>query len=235
MLKDKILILVLGIGCIAFSGAVLLFVFLYAKNHPHKSPICSMEKFYVPALDKSLSSENAAATINTTISIDIRLKNENRKHSNVYYDTLNITLYYIQKGNNNVRRDLRIPIGNISIRGFYQQGTKPDHRPATVQTLGVPWKEAKMEVANGSNSRNMFMVYLTSIVGLEIPSTDQDGNSRTRIYKRKLNLGVNVSVNDQGMKTVPGSLRLTSSKSSYINRCNSISVPVVLILSCLIW
>ncbi|XP_026457534.1 protein NDR1-like [Papaver somniferum] len=204
------------LGCIiltAIVGVFFLYDFFRVPYDP-KSPICSVDKFYVPVLDKSLySDENAdAATVDTTISFDLKLENGNSRRTGVKYGILNISLYYIQK-RDDIGRDQQITIGNVSIRGFHQKGTKAVHRLETVQTFGVPWKEAKMAVTNGSNT--MFMVDLASIVRLEIPYFDSDGYStKTIIERRILNLGVNVSVNDQGMKTLPGSLRLISISAS---------------------
>ncbi|XP_026437215.1 protein NDR1-like [Papaver somniferum] len=208
-----------GIGVIVVVGLFVLFSWLItAQIH---SPKCSIEKFYVPALDKAYSSNKNAATSNTTISFDLRFKNQNGVGSGVYYDALNISLYYYEKSNSG--GDLkRLPIGNVSIPGFYQ--AKVDHRLETVQTFGVPWEEARVALSNRSTT--MFRLDLASSIRLKIPiryvmTTDRE----------KLNLGVNVSVNDQGMKTVPGSLRLTSA-SSHINPC-SILVLVLSVL-CLI-
>ncbi|KAI3962827.1 hypothetical protein MKW92_033431 [Papaver armeniacum] len=198
------------IATVVIVGVIFLVVWL-ALNRT-RSPKCSIEKFYVPALDKAVSSNETAATINTTISFDLRLENQNGDGSGVYYDVLNISVYYYQKGNSG--GDVKsLPIGNVSIPGFYQ--AKVDHRLETVQTFGVPWEEARMEVANGSSA--MFLLNLNSNVKLKIPL---DGVV-TSSHRRKLNLGVNVSVNDQGMKTAPGSLRLTSASSqSHINLCS---------------
>ncbi|KAI3980286.1 hypothetical protein MKX01_001357 [Papaver californicum] len=202
-----------GIGVIVVVGMFFLFAWIItAQIH---SPKCSIEKFYAPALDKT------GATGNTTISFDLRLKNENGVGSGVYYDAVNISVYYYQKGNTGGGDLKRLPIGNVSIPGFYQ--AKVDHRLEKVQTFGVPWEEARMEaIANGSTT--MFMLDLVSSIRLKIAlryviTTD----------RRKLNLGANVSVNDQGMKTVPGSLRLTSAASSHIKPCSML----VLLLSVL--
>ncbi|XP_026381675.1 protein NDR1-like [Papaver somniferum] len=222
--EKPVFIGLLLIGVISIAGPVVLLVLLLSpilKDYP-KPPICSIEKFYIPALDKSLSGNETAATVNTTISFDIKLKGQD---ANVTYDALNISLYYIQKGN--ISRHLQVPIGHVSIPGFHQQSTEEVHRFETVQTFGVPWKEARSEVANGSN-RSMFTVDLASIVMLKKSYIDPEYGIRTTVTRPKLNLGVNVSVNDQGTKTVPGSLRLTSA-SSTISPC-SICVLVLSIL-----
>ncbi|MCL7044942.1 hypothetical protein MKW94_030134 [Papaver nudicaule] len=203
----------------------LFFLFAWLITAQIHSPKCSIEKFYVPALDKAFSSNKSAATAsNTTISFDLRFKNENGGGSGVYYDTLNISVYYYQKGNTGGELK-RLPIGDVSIPRFYQ--AKVDHCLETVQTFGVPWEEARMAVANGSSTATMFRLDLVSSIRLKIPfryvvTTD----------RKKLNLGVNVTVNDQGMKTVPGSLRLISA-SPHITPC----CILILVLSvlCLNW
>ncbi|XP_026437214.1 protein NDR1-like [Papaver somniferum] len=165
----------------------VLFLVAWLASNQIRSPKCSIEKFFVPALDKAVSGNETASNINKTISFDLRLKNQNGDGSGVYYDVLNISVYYYQKDNNS--GDVkRLPIGNVSIPGFYQ--AKVDHRLETVHTFGVPWEEARMEVANGSSA--MFLLNLNSNVKLKIPL---DGVV-TSTDIQKLNLGVNVSVND---------------------------------------
>ncbi|XP_026395776.1 protein NDR1-like [Papaver somniferum] len=199
-------------------GLGLLSLFAWLITNQIRSPKCSIEKFYVQALDKALSSNKTDATTNTTISFDLIFKNENGDGFGVYYDALNISLYYQKSYASGYLNSL--PIGNVSLPGFYQ--AKVDHRLATVQTFGVPWEEVRMEIANGGTAK--FLFNLTSNVKLKIPLNDAVRTTD----KRKFNLGVNVNVNDQGKKTVPGSLRLTSA-SPRMKPCSIL----VLVLSAL--
>ncbi|XP_026400814.1 protein NDR1-like [Papaver somniferum] len=148
-------------------------------------PRCSLEIFYIPALDKASNDPNS-----TAISLELSFWNRNNEKS-IYYDKLNMTMYYYGK-------ILTLPIGNTSIPQFYQQHSHTKHLTEMIQTSGVPWEDAKMKVSNGSAA--VFRVHLTMNI--------RYSNGIWKSRRHQLSLGVNVTVNDQGMKSVNSSLRL---------------------------
>ncbi|KAF9610851.1 hypothetical protein IFM89_025261 [Coptis chinensis] len=111
-------------------------------------PSFFIEKFYVPALDKS-----SIAILNTTIFFYLRV-------SRVYStcsDSLNVTIYF---GQNNSGA----PMGHVSLSRF---GLGPDYervyRNKTVTTVGVPWEIARREVSSNQGI-TLFQLRLNTIV-----------------------------------------------------------------------
>ncbi|KAI3980524.1 hypothetical protein MKX01_032195 [Papaver californicum] len=160
-------------------------------------PSISIEMFEVSALNKT--SNGTFNIIDPTITFDLRLKNEN-KNEGVFYDTDNVTLYYYHANISTFS-----PIGNISTPAFYQGFHKIAHRVESIPSYGVPWNIAKMEVLNGStttfrvdvNTRIRFrylLFFFWSING----------------QKYTIGVGGNITVNDQGIKSVRKGLRLSA-------------------------
>ncbi|XP_026384166.1 protein NDR1-like [Papaver somniferum] len=164
-----------------FTSGGELALLMYSPLRPR----CSLEKFYILALNKASNHPNS-----TAIALELSFWNRNNEKS-IYYDNLNMTLYYHSKS-------LTSPIGNTSIPRFYQQHSHTKHHIEMIQTSGVPWKDAKMKVSNGSAA--VFRVYLTMNI--------RYSNGIWKSRRHELSLGVNVTVNDQGMKSVNSSLRL---------------------------
>ncbi|MCL7030850.1 hypothetical protein MKW94_015452 [Papaver nudicaule] len=151
--------------------------------------------FQVPALNKT--SNGTFNTIDPTITFDLRLKNENRNEG-VFYDAVSVTLYYYHANISTFS-----PIGNISTPAFYQGFHKKAHRVESIKSYGVPWNIARMEVLNGSTTtfrvdvdtriRYRYMLFFFwSIKG----------------QKYTVEVRGNVTVNDQGVKSVKKGLRL---------------------------
>ncbi|KAM7491988.1 hypothetical protein LguiA_034909 [Lonicera macranthoides] len=134
------------LGPIIIPSFVVFMYFLLSAWEP----TCSIEEFYVPALNKDA---NYTTTTNT-IFFDINLKNNN-KVKGVSYHPVNLTFYY---GPNNSLP----PVGSYLVPAFYQGRNKDTNRRDLVQTHGVPWEAAVGLVSNGS--RAMFGVVLTTTV-----------------------------------------------------------------------
>uniref|UniRef100_A0A5B6YRC5 Late embryogenesis abundant protein LEA-2 subgroup domain-containing protein n=1 Tax=Davidia involucrata TaxID=16924 RepID=A0A5B6YRC5_DAVIN len=170
--------------CFSFiltSGLTALFMWLSLRT---SNPVCSIQDFYVPALDKTANS-----TTNTTISFDLKLDNEN-KDKGIYYDALNLTLYY---GPNQSHPN---PIGNATFIAFYQGHKKNTHRKKSVETYGVvPWEAA-------SNGTAVFRVDLATAVRFKIIAW--------KTKKHKLVVGAQVEVNSFGKKVMKKGIRLKS-------------------------
>ncbi|XP_073273906.1 protein NDR1-like [Primulina huaijiensis] len=117
---------------IVTSGLTALFMWLSLRT---SYPTCSIEQFYVPALDNS--------TDNHTIFFDLLLANR-MKDKGVSYNNISLTFLYGGKGPSSIN------IANYTVKGFYQGHKKKAHRAELVQTTGVPWSEAIAAVSNGS-------------------------------------------------------------------------------------
>ncbi|KAI3954178.1 hypothetical protein MKW98_018002 [Papaver atlanticum] len=179
-------------GFLFSSGLTALLLWLTLKS---SSPKYSIESFYVPVLNKNSTSVNS-----TTISFDLRLKNENR-NKGIYYDALDLTFFYYFPENSSFSE-----IGNITIPEFYQGHLKTAHRVESIRSYGVSLKDVKMKAPNGS-STTMFRVDLDTEVRYKIML------SRTK--RHRMRLGVNVTVNDEGAKSVDRGLRFSSAASHF--------------------
>ncbi|KAF8414083.1 hypothetical protein HHK36_002082 [Tetracentron sinense] len=162
----------------------LISLFMWLSLRP-KEPTYSIEDFYVPALNKTLNS-----TRNTTISIHLKLSNGN-KNSGIYYDALNISLFY--------GRNRSVAVGNFSINGFYQGHKKNAHRIENVKTEGVPWESALKEL---SNATVIFRLDLATAVRYKIMA------SKTK--RHKMTVGGEVEVDEGGKKAKKKGLKLKS-------------------------
>lgn len=114
------------------SGLTALFMWLSLRT---SYPACSIEQFYVPALDNW--------TDNQTIFFDLLLANR-MKEKGVGYNNISLTFLYGGKGPSSIN------IANYTVKGFYQGHKKKAHRAELVQTTGVPWAEAIAAVSNNS-------------------------------------------------------------------------------------
>ncbi|XP_058071051.1 protein NDR1-like [Magnolia sinica] len=94
-------------------------LFMWLSLRPSK-PTLSIEKFYVPALNKTAISNLSVVIppVNTTVTFDLKLRNEN-KDKGVCYDDLNITLYYGPSHS---------VVGHMTLPSFYQGHKKTAHR-----------------------------------------------------------------------------------------------------------
>ncbi|KAL7218069.1 hypothetical protein ACSBR2_011357 [Camellia fascicularis] len=188
--------------CFSFiltSGLTALFMWLSLRT---TNPICSIQYFYVPALNKTSNSQN-----NTTIYFDLKLDNPN-KDKGIYYDTLNLTLYYPP--------NKTFPIANQSFSSFYQGHHKNAHRTETVATRGVPWKK----VVAAENLSTVFRVDLVTAVRFKILAW--------KTKKHRLVVGADVEVNDSGEKVYKKGIRLRSGAPE--RRCYRARLGLVIVV-----
>ncbi|XP_038897087.1 protein NDR1-like [Benincasa hispida] len=164
------------------TGFAALFLWLSLRTH---KPKCSIEFFYIPALNQSLNSPS-----NSTLLFDLRLKNQNKDKS-VYYDSisLNLTLVGAPDGT-------RRPVGNLTVPGFHQGRDKKAFRKETVEARGVDWKAV---------SRNGPVV-----VRLDFATAVRYKILFWKTKRENLRLGAEVKVNRQGEKDYPRSITLNS-------------------------
>ncbi|XP_073017051.1 protein NDR1-like [Primulina eburnea] len=116
------------------SGLTALFMWLSLRT---SNPTCSIEKFYVPALNRTTNS-----TYNHSISFQLQLANR-MKYKGVRYNNISLTFLYGVK-------DSSSSIANYTVEAFYQGHKKKATRVALVQATGVPWEAAIEAVSNGS-------------------------------------------------------------------------------------
>ncbi|KAI5642380.1 hypothetical protein M9H77_00298 [Catharanthus roseus] len=165
------------------SGLTALFMWLSLRG---SNPTCSIQDFYVPALDLSANSTN-----NHSLYFDLKLDN-GMKDKGVGYDDVNLTFYY---GPNT-----SLPIGNYVVPKFYQGHGKKTHRRELVQTRGVPWEDA--HVAASNKSTVVFRVGLVTRVRYKILFW--------YTKRHKLVEGANVEVNGSGKKVNKKGIKLKS-------------------------
>ncbi|XP_057950572.1 protein NDR1-like [Malania oleifera] len=160
-------------------GLTALFMWLSLRT---SNPTCSIEAFYVPALNKSANSSS-----NTSIYFDLRLKNGN-KDKGIYYDALNLTFYYGPTPN--------LSVANASFAPFRQGNNKKTDRRMTVDARGVPWK------AVPRNGSAVFRVDLETKVRFRILVF--------KTKRHGIKVGAPVEVNDQGTKVNRKGIKLKS-------------------------
>ncbi|KAM7492671.1 hypothetical protein LguiA_035592 [Lonicera macranthoides] len=169
--------------CFSFiltSGLTALFMWLSLRT---SNPVCSIQDFYVPALNKS---SNSSST-NHTIYFDLKLDNENNDKG-IYYDTFNLTISYdTSKG--------LIPIGNYTVKSFRQGHKKKARRRGSVNS-----EEVSRAVSNGSMA--VFRVHMATKIRFRIIAW------KTKKYK--LAVGARVEVNENGQKVHKKGIRLKS-------------------------
>ncbi|KAJ7948479.1 protein NDR1-like [Quillaja saponaria] len=125
-----------GRCCLSFIltlGLTALFFWLSLRTD---KPKCSIEHFYVPALNKSLNSPH-----NTSIYFMLQLNNPN-KDKGIHYDNVNLT--FSVSNNPNATSVSNNPntthqIGNTTIVGFRQGHGKKAKKWNFTETNGVNW------------------------------------------------------------------------------------------------
>ncbi|XP_043696808.1 protein NDR1-like [Telopea speciosissima] len=176
-------------------------LFLWLSLRP-SSPAFYIQNFYAPALNTTTTATATAAatdtnTINTTIAINFKIENTN-KDKRIYYDALNITLYY--------RPNLSFSVGNALVPGFRQGHQKKAFKQATVQPVEINWEEAVKKVSSNG------------IVGFRV---DLATNVRYKIIvwtteRHKVRVHADVMVDKQGKQIEKKRIKL---KSAAPDRC----------------
>ncbi|KAL8506137.1 hypothetical protein ACS0TY_017122 [Phlomoides rotata] len=169
------------------SGLTALFMWLSLRT---SAPTCSIQDFYVPALNKTDNSTTARN--NHTIAFDLKLKNE-MKDKGVNYANINMTFFYYQ----NESRSL---VGNYTVPSFYQGHGKKARRKNLVEVTGVTWDAAFGAISNGSTVK--FRVHLTTRVKFKIMFW--------YTKRRSLVVGGDVEVEGSGKKKGKKGIKLKS-------------------------
>lgn len=169
--------------CLSFIVTLgLTALFLWLTFRPYM-PTCSIEKFYLPALNRSLDSP-----ANVTIFMDLRLKNGNREKG-IKYDPINVTVSYFNHSGHSVWQG-RIP-------GFYQGHQKKATKNVTVVTAGVNWTDVA--------ARNESAVF-----GVDLQTQVRSKIIFWKTKRHKLAVTADVTVNNSGAKNVTHGIKLKS-------------------------
>ncbi|XP_038686527.1 protein NDR1-like [Tripterygium wilfordii] len=169
--------------CFSFiftSGLTALFLWLSLRP---SNPKCSIDKFYIPALNKTLNS-----TKNTTLYFELKLANPN-KDKGIYYDPLNLTFF---DSSNRSHR-----LGNSIVNRFYQGRQKKAFKGGNVDFGSAVVR------AVSRNGSAVFRVDMVTKVRFKIMIW-----FKTKRYM--IRVGADVQVNDQGAKVNPKDVKLKS-------------------------
>ncbi|KAL5736041.1 hypothetical protein ACOSQ2_030829 [Xanthoceras sorbifolium] len=185
-------------------GLTSLFLWLSLRT---SNPKCSIETFYVPALNRSLS--NSTRSSNHTVYFLLKLENPN-KDKGINYDDVNVTIYDAPTRNRT--------LGSSVIHRFYQGHKKTAKKNGSIE---FDRKVAVAFEAAVSNDTTVFRVDLATAVRFKIMAW--------RTKRHKIRVGADVKVNDQGSKENPKkNIKL---KSSAPNRKMSCFVVVVIFMN----
>lgn len=121
------------------SGLTALFMWLSLRT---SKPTCSIQHFYVPALN--LTDNSTAARSNHSIYFDLKLDN-GMKDKGVHYANISLTFSYYNTPNNS-----RLLVGNYTVPEFHQGHGKTAHRRQLIGVSGLPWAAALDAVSNGA-------------------------------------------------------------------------------------
>lgn len=195
------------------TGLTALFLWLSLRG---SNPKCSIQDFYVPALN--LSANSTVRSSNHSIYFDLKLDN-GMKDKGVRYDDINLTFYYSPNHTNYNN----LPIGNYTINRFYQGHGKDTHRKALVETRGVPWANASETVS--SNGTVVFRLDLSTKVRYKILFW--------YTKKHKFTVGANVDVNATGQKVnSKKGIRLKSAAATAELRVSRLSLVGFFVVLC---
>ncbi|XP_044482004.1 protein NDR1-like [Mangifera indica] len=156
-------------------GLTALFMWLSLRS---EKPKCSIQDFYLPALNKSLNSPN-----NTTLYFKLKLQNPN-KDKGIFYDPVNVTIY--NKSNTTTSY-----IGSHVVPNFYQ-----GHKKTARKDGNVTAEKDVLEQAVFANRTAVFRLNLATKVRFKIIFW------KTKRYM--IMVGADVVVNDNGSKDPVG-------------------------------
>ncbi|KAJ7981611.1 protein NDR1-like [Quillaja saponaria] len=156
-------------------GLTALFLWLSLRTD---KPKCSIEYFYLPALNKSLNSQQ-----NTSIYFILQLNNPN-KDKGIRYENVNLTFSVLDNLNKTHQ------IGYKTIGGFYQGHNKKAKKKDFVETRGFNGTAVSGEALN--NKTVVFRVDFATAVKYKI--------LLWFTKRHKLMLGANVVVDSSGEK-----------------------------------
>ncbi|CAA7035841.1 unnamed protein product [Microthlaspi erraticum] len=164
--------------------AGLTSLFLWLSLRPDK-PKCTIEQFYVPALNKTLNSRT-----NTTLNFMVRLANPNRDQG-IYYDDVHVSL-----------SNANSSVANYTVPRFYQGHKKK----AKKWGQALPFDSRAVLRAVLPNGSAVFRLDLKTQVRFKIIFW------KTKRYG--IEVGANVEVNGDGVKANKKGIKMRKSDSS---------------------
>ncbi|XP_010267775.1 PREDICTED: protein NDR1-like [Nelumbo nucifera] len=198
--------------CISFIfSAGLTTVFLWLNLHIDH-PNYFIQNFQVPPLNLT-----AHDTRNATIAFNLKLANGN-KDKGIYYDEVNIALYY-----GGINRT--IALGNTSIPPFYQGHKKKAIKAQTMEARRFPLQTALKEVSN--NRTVVFQVDLATAVRFK--------TIWWKTKRHRMSVGGDVHVNREGMTADNKDIELKSSGAEfgcYHTPAAMLALVVLLLILC---
>ncbi|PRQ31640.1 putative Late embryogenesis abundant protein, LEA-14 [Rosa chinensis] len=163
-------------------GLTALFMWLSLRT---SKPSCSIQYFYLPALNKTLND-----TGNRTLYVSLSLKNGN-KDKGIYYDNVNLNFSLPNTSK---------PVGNASIPKFYQ-----GHKKRALKKVDLGSDKLNWTAVSGSvypNGSTYFRVDLETKVRFKIIFW--------RTKRHKLKVGADVEVNASGTKVNKKDVKLSA-------------------------
>ncbi|KAL1197355.1 Protein NDR1 [Cardamine amara subsp. amara] len=176
--------------CLSFiftAGLTSLFLWLSLRAN---KPKCSIQNFYVPALNKTLNSRD-----NTTLNFMVRCDNPN-KDQGIYYDDVHLT---ISNTNNTT-------IANYTVPKFYQGHKKKAKKPGQV----LPLNNQTVLRAVLPNGSAVFRMDLKTQVRFKIIFW--------KTKRERIEVGADVEVNGNGTKAQKKGIKMKKSDSSSFSR-----------------
>ncbi|XP_058071052.1 protein NDR1-like [Magnolia sinica] len=204
--------------CIGFQFTLgLTALFMWLSLRPSK-PTLSIEKFYVPALNKTAISNLSAVIppVNTTVTFDLKLRNEN-KDKGVYYDDLNITLYY--GPNHSV-------VGHMTLPSFYQGHKKTAHRNDGLRAEGRAFWENATRTVSEQNS-TVFRVGLWTAVRYKIVGV--------KTKRHRFRLVADMKLNEEGAWPGKKGVKFHSRAAAQAGYRARLGVPLAMLVLLVVW
>ncbi|KAE8681039.1 trafficking protein particle complex subunit 3-like [Hibiscus syriacus] len=170
-------------GCCRFVftlGLTALFMWLSLRT---SNPKCSIEKFYLPSLNKTLNTPN-----DTTLNLTLKLSNPN-KDKGIKYDPVNVTVFDYSNRSH--------VIGNVLVPAFYQGHKKNAKKDGT----GTANTTVALQ-AVADNGTGVFRVDLSTSVKFKIMFW--------YTKRHRIRVGADVTVNASGIKVNKKGIKLKS-------------------------
>ncbi|KAJ0103440.1 hypothetical protein Patl1_04316 [Pistacia atlantica] len=175
-------------GCGSIISLCLAIFFLYGNIHT-SNPKCSIQDFYLPALNNSLNS-----TDNATLYFQLKLRNPNILKG-IYYDPVNVTVFNKFNTTTHIR--------NYVVPDFYQGFRKTAEKDGSVN-----FNEGAVSRAAFDNRTAVFRVDLVTAVRFK------SFVWKTKSKRHQIMVGADVEVNDQGTKVNQKNVKLSQAPLS---------------------
>ncbi|CAH8309065.1 unnamed protein product [Eruca vesicaria subsp. sativa] len=195
-----------GFCLIITTGVIILLVWIELRPKGSDVPKCSIDYFYVPALNKTLNSR-----LNTTLNFMVRLDNPNSDHG-IYYDDVHLSFSSVTY----------VFIANYTVPRFYQGRNKKAKKWGQV----VPLNNQTVLEAVLPNGLASFRINLKTQVRYK--------NSFWKTRRFGVDVGAEVEVNGDGFKSNKKGIKMRKSDSSSSSSLRSY-LPVCVLMNLLVF